>query len=131
MDAAQLIITVLGSAGGSAALVALVNGITKWWTGASLREQEKNTELNRQRVEAILERDQAEIERDAADAKRRCAQEYVSLLKRQLIEAGITPTDHAANRQPLEDSRTKTTKEIKTEKRTAYGNASKNYRHNS
>lgn len=90
MDA-QLLATVLGAGGGGAVLLALVNGLIKWLTGASSRERARNTDLATQRRDAIRDRDQAERERDAADEKRRLEAEYSARLRRQLIEAGITP----------------------------------------
>lgn len=91
MDSAQVLVTVLGAGGGGAALVALVQGFYKWLSGSAGRERDKNTDLVTQRKNAIKEREQAERERDEADEKRREQAEYVSLLRRQLIEAGIEP----------------------------------------
>jgi hypothetical protein len=97
MDSAQLVVTVLGAGGGGAALLALINGFYKWLNGSAGRERDKNTSLVSQRKNAIQERDAAERERDDADKKRREAFEYVSLLRRQLIEAGLEPVP-----QPIE-----------------------------
>lgn len=91
MDPAQLLVTVLGAGGGGAALLALVNGIVKWLSGSASRERDKNTDLVSQRRKAVQEREAAETERDEADKKRRQSEEYVSALRRQLIEAGLEP----------------------------------------
>lgn len=91
MDTATLLVTVLGAGGGGAVVLALINGVIKWLTGSSAREREKNTDIIAQRRTAIEERDQAEKDRDGADTKRRHADEYASTLRRQLLEAGITP----------------------------------------
>lgn len=99
MDSAQLLVTVLGAGGGGAALLALINGVFKWLNGSAGRERDKNTSLVEQRKNAIQDRDVAERERDEADKKRRSAFEYASLLRRQLIEAGLEPVPI-----PIEDS---------------------------
>lgn len=91
MDAAQVLVTMLGAGGGGAVLLALINGLMKWISGASGRERDKNTDLISQRHSAIEDRDQAEKDRDEADRKRRLTDEYASALRRQLIENGITP----------------------------------------
>jgi Flp pilus assembly protein TadB len=96
-DTAQLVVTVLGAGGGGAVLLALVNGIMKWLSGASHRERERNTDLAAQRTRAIEERDDAEQERDEEAKKRREAEEHVSLLKRQLIELGVTPVERTVS----------------------------------
>lgn len=91
MDAAQVLVTMLGAGGGGAVLLALINGLIKWISGASGRERDKNTDLVSQRHNAIEEKDAAEKERDEADRKRRVTDEYASSLRRQLIENGLTP----------------------------------------
>ena len=77
-------------------LLALVNGVIKWLSGSSARERRRNTDLITQRQNAIIARDEAEGERDAADRKRREAEEHVSILKRQLLDNGITPLEREA-----------------------------------
>lgn len=96
MDTAQLLVTVLGAGGGGAVLLALINGVIKWLSGSSARERQKNTDLITQRLNAIEARDEAVKDRDKADDNRRKAEEEVSVLRRQLIENGITPikTNH-------------------------------------
>jgi len=93
MDAVQLLVTVVTSAGGSAVLLAFVNGFWKQISGKANRERRRNTDLATQRAKAIEERDAAEKERDIADRKRREEAEYSSRLRRQLIEHGITPLE--------------------------------------
>ena len=91
MDAAQLLITVLGAGGGGAGVLALINGLIKWLSGSSARERDKNTDLVSQRRDAIADRDAAEKDRDKADDKRRHSDEYSASLRRQLKENGIEP----------------------------------------
>lgn len=91
MEKAQLLVTVLGAGGGGAVLLALVNGLIKWLSGASARERDKNTNLITQRRNAIEDRDAALKDRDEADDDRRKTEEYNSVLRRQLLENGITP----------------------------------------
>jgi len=93
--------TVLGAGGGGAVLLALVNGILKWLSGASHREREKNTDLNAQRHKAIEERDEAERERDDETRRRREAEEHVAILQRQLLLAGHWPLSR--DQQPQVD----------------------------
>jgi hypothetical protein len=91
VDTAQLLVTILGAGGGGAALLALINGLLKWLNGSAGRERDKNTDLIAQRRKAVEERETAERAREEADIDRRNAYEYVSLLRRQLIEAGLDP----------------------------------------
>lgn len=93
MDTEQLVVTLVGAGGGGAALLALINGIVKWLSGASSRERTRNTDLATQRRGAIEDRISAEEERDVADRRRREAEEHVSLLKRQLLENGLIPVE--------------------------------------
>lgn len=93
----EQIVALLGGTGAGAVLLALVNGIIKWLSGASARERQKNTDILSQRANAIKARDEAEKERDEADVKRREAEEHVSILKRQLLENGIDPLERINN----------------------------------
>lgn len=97
MDAttAQLLVTLLGAGGGGAALVALINGLIKWLSGASHRERVRNTDLVTQRINAIEDRAKVEKERDDADDRRREAEEHVSILKRQIRELGAVPRERS------------------------------------
>lgn len=85
-EKAQLLVALMGAGGGGAALLAFVNGMIKWLSGAAHREQTKNTRLEKQRLNAI-------IERDKADKRRREAEEHVSMLKNQLREHGLVPVE--------------------------------------
>lgn len=102
MDTAQVIVTLLGGGGGAAVVIALINGIMKQLSGAAGRERQRNTSLESQRVKAVEERNkayeardeavaEAAAERDLEATKRRKTEEYASVLRRQLNEAGITP----------------------------------------
>lgn len=93
MDKAQLLATVVGAGGGGAALLALVNGLIKWLSGASAREREKNTDLATQRRKAIEERDEAADKLEVETTRRREAEEHVAILKRQLLLEGLTPQE--------------------------------------
>ena len=85
-DAAAL----LSALGGGAFVTAIITGIFKWVSGASGRERVRNSNLLKRSREA-------ENERDEADEKRREAEEHVSILKRQLLENGITPRERTSN----------------------------------
>lgn len=87
----QLLAAILGAGGGGAVLLALVNGVIKWLSGASHREREKNTDLNAQRHEAVKRADDAERELDLEKKRRREAEEHVAILQRQLLLAGYWP----------------------------------------
>jgi len=89
----QAIGTIIAAVGGGAAITGIFNGLSKIASGASHRERVRNTNLEAQRVKAIEDRRIAEAERDTADDKRREAEEHVSILKRQLLEAGIKPLE--------------------------------------
>jgi hypothetical protein len=104
-ETAKLLFTALGAGSGGAALLALINGLFKWLSGAAGREKIRNTTLAEQRAEAIKERaeaikdrdekvDKAEQERDEADVKRREAEEHVAKLQRQIILLGAEPIKH-------------------------------------
>lgn len=90
MDTTQLIVAVLGSAGVSAFLVALVNGAVKYFNGTAGRERVRNVGLKDQRNEAWKD---AERERERADLEahnRRLIMEYASALRRDCTEHGVT-----------------------------------------
>lgn len=101
MDTSQFLVTVIGAGGGGAALLALINGIIKWLTGAAAREKIRNTDLLSQRRHAVEERESAIKKADAEAARRRQAEEYASSLRRLLIENDIIPpkwyADHDSN----------------------------------
>jgi hypothetical protein len=93
VDTAQLLTSLLGAGGGAAVIVALVNGVGKWASGASGREREKNTDLNTQRIKAIEDRDAEALRAEEADKRRRKLAEYASQLRQQLLENGLTPDE--------------------------------------
>lgn len=93
------IVTLLGASGAGAVFLALVNGFIKWLSGASAREQKKNTDLLTQRVNAVKDRDAAIDELDVEARKRREAEEHVSILWRQLTENGIKPRSRTYHNQ--------------------------------
>lgn len=97
MDTPQLILALLGTAGGSAALATFAKGIVSWLSGKAHRERARNTNLLSQNIKEIERREAAELETDVEAKKRREAEEHVSILKRQLILAGITPLERPDN----------------------------------
>jgi DNA helicase IV len=97
-ETAKLLFTALGAGSGGAALLALINGMFKWLSGAARREQIRNTTLAEQRKAAIKERDDAEDELEAEILKRREAEEHVAKLQRQIILMGGEPVKHGTVR---------------------------------
>jgi DNA helicase IV len=100
MDAetVKLLFTALGAGSGGAALLALINGLFKWLSGAARREQIRNTTLSQQRAAAIKEKDEAEAETENEIRKRREAEEHVAKLQRQIILLGAEPVKHGTVR---------------------------------
>lgn len=103
-EAFKTLLTILGTAGGSAFVLYITKGIGSWLSGAAHREQVKNTSLAKRvidadtgRREAEAERDtkvdKAESDRDAADERRRQAEEHVAMLKAQIRELGKVPIE--------------------------------------
>ena len=89
MDTTQVVVALLGSAGGGAFLVALVNGAVKYFNGTAGRERVRNITLKEQRNEAWAD---AERERERADREahnRRITEEYASQLRRDCTEHGM------------------------------------------
>ena len=91
MGAAEVLVTVLGTGGVGAILLALIKGASSWLSGGASRERARNASYLEQRTSAITERDEMAEERESEAARRRTAEEYAALLRRQLIEAGIQP----------------------------------------
>jgi hypothetical protein len=90
MDATQAAVAIM-TAGGGVFLVALVNGLGKYFSGAAGRERARNTSLKDQRNEAWAD---AERERERADREahnRRLTEEYASQLRRDCTEHGMQP----------------------------------------
>lgn len=98
-ETAKLLFTALGAGGGGAALLALINGLFKWLSGAARREQIRNTTLAEQRSKAIKEKDDAEAETEQEILKRREAEEHVAKLQRQVILLGAEPVKHGTERK--------------------------------
>jgi hypothetical protein len=89
MESTQLVAAILGSAGVSAFLVAVVNGAVKFFNGTAGRERIRNISLKDQRNEAWAD---AERERERADIEaynRRVTEEYASQLRRDCTEHGV------------------------------------------
>jgi hypothetical protein len=99
-EALKTLLTILGTAGGSAFVVTLVRGMGKWLSGAAHREQVKNTSLAKRVTLADTKRDEAEAERDLADVKRREAEEHVAILKSQI--RGLVDPVTGKSVKPLE-----------------------------
>lgn len=93
----------LGAGGGGVALSALIKGLIGWLSGASGRERDRNSNLITQRRTAIEEMNVAVKEREEADDKRRNSDEYVSILRRQLIESGQQPRARPRNHPITKD----------------------------
>ena len=98
-ETAKLLFTALGAGSGGAALLALINGIFKWLSGAARREQIRNTSIAEQRNKAVKEKDDAEAELETEILKRREAEEHVAKLQRQVILLGAEPVKHGTERK--------------------------------
>jgi hypothetical protein len=88
MDATQAAVAIM-TAGGGVFLVALVQSLGKYFSGAAGRERVRNTSLKEQRNEAWAD---AERERERADREahnRRLTEEYASQLRRDCTEHGV------------------------------------------
>ncbi|MBG6106627.1 hypothetical protein [Frigoribacterium sp. CG_9.8] len=91
MDVTQTVASYLGTAGGAAVLVALISGIFKQLSGASGRERAKNTSLEEQRRNAVVERDEANDRADDEFNKRRIREQALARANLLLTQNGITP----------------------------------------
>jgi len=90
-ETARMVVTVLGTGGGTTLLIAFAKGFGKWRSGEAHREQVRNTSAEALRVKAIADREKSDKERDRADDLRREAEEHVAMLQRQIILLGATP----------------------------------------
>lgn len=93
MDSAQLVVTAFGVLGSSGALVVIVNGVVKYFSGTAGRERARNISMREQRNEAWAD---AERERGRADRSNRNVNriaDYASGRRRDLIELGVEPGD--------------------------------------
>lgn len=86
MDDAQLLVTILGAGGGGAALLELIKGLFRYLHARGDREKLRESDAQKNAREA-------NAARETADKKRRRAEEYVSVLRRQLLDNGIDPID--------------------------------------
>jgi len=89
-----LIVAAIGAGGLGVFFRDLVDVFLKLRDGLSAREKNRKVDIIQQRDEALKRERIAWTERDAEATKRRQLQEHASLLRRQLIEAGITPPDY-------------------------------------
>jgi hypothetical protein len=96
MDATQATVAIM-TAGGGVFLVALVQGLGKYLSGAAGRERARNSSLKQQRDEAWAlvreERERADLSDARADVEahnRRLTEEYASQLRRDCTEHGMS-----------------------------------------
>lgn len=82
----QILVTVLGAGGGATVMVSVVNGIFKMITGRTERERRENSDM-------LTEKDNALLYAEKEVRRRREAEEYISILRRQLHEAGVIPKE--------------------------------------
>lgn len=92
MEPAEFLVTIIGAGGGGAILLSLIRGLSSWLSGGAGRERVRNASFAEQRNNAVIARGEMAEERDAEATKRRKTEEYASLLRRQLIENGLTPS---------------------------------------
>jgi len=93
MDSAQLWAALIGTTGLGAVLLAAVNGLIKWLSGAAGREKGRNADLVRQRDDAYARMHTANTLADTEARRRRIAQEYASALRGDLLELGVEQSD--------------------------------------
>ena len=74
MDSAQLLVTLFGVLGSSGALVVIVNGAVKYFTGTAGRERVRNMGMKEQRNEAWAESAKSDARADREAHNRREAQ---------------------------------------------------------
>lgn len=85
--------SLITAAGSSIVLVALITGVFKMVTGRSAREREDNASAEVQRMQAVEDRDAAN-KRSVASARNTLrAYEYVSRLRRQILDLGHEPLE--------------------------------------
>lgn len=89
-----LIVAAIGAGGLGVFFRDLVDVFLKLRDGLSAREKNRKIDIVQQRDQALQREQIAWKERDAEATKRRQMQEHASLLRRLLIEAGITPPDY-------------------------------------
>ncbi|BAU32445.1 hypothetical protein [Microcella alkaliphila] len=89
-----LIVAAIGAGGLGVFFRDLVDVFLKLRDGLSAREKNRKIDIVQQRDQALKREQIAWQERDVEAAKRRRMEEHASELRRQLIEAGITPPDY-------------------------------------
>lgn len=93
MDSTQLLVSVFGILGSSGALVVIVNGAVKYFSGTAGRERARNISMREQRNEAWADAERERDARDRADRNRNRMADYASGRRRDLIEHGVDPGD--------------------------------------
>lgn len=86
-----LIVAAIGAGGLGVFFRDLVDVFLKLRDGLSAREKNRKIDIVHQRDEALKREQIAWAERDREAAKRRQLEEHASLLRRQVIEAGLDP----------------------------------------
>lgn len=102
MDTPQLILALLGTAGGSAALATFSKGLVSWVSGKAGRERLRNSNLLAQNIREIERREKAEKELEDERDLRFEAEEHISKLQRQIHLLGAEPVKHGTDRKQKE-----------------------------
>lgn len=89
-----LIVAAIGAGGLGVFFRDLVDVFLKLRDGLSAREKNRKVDIVQQRDQALQREQLAWDERDREASKRRRLEEHASELRRQLIEAGITPPNY-------------------------------------
>lgn len=89
----ETVVGLLGTGGGAVVLVALITGSFKVLTGRAGREREDNASAEGQRMQAVEDRDAANRRAVAAAHNTLRAYEYVSRLRRQILDLGHEPIE--------------------------------------
>lgn len=93
MDWVPIVAAVLGAGGLGALLREAVSAVRKVMAGMAARESSRKRDIVQQRDAAAQREARAWAQVDREAAKRRQVQDYAAALRRQLIEAGVTPLD--------------------------------------
>lgn len=89
-----LAVAAIGGGGIGAVIREFVDVFLKLRAGVSAREKNRKVDIVQQRDQALQREQLAWEERDREASKRRRLEEHASELRRQLIEAGITPPQY-------------------------------------
>lgn len=87
----EVVTGLLGAGGGAIVAVSLITGLFNVITGRAGREREDNASAETQRMQAVEDRDKANKRAGIAARNTLHAYEYVSRLRRQLLDAGLEP----------------------------------------